>query len=402
MHVALVTALPPSRGSLTEYGAHLSAALARHPDVTRLSIIADQVAESQPGHANQGANDGHTSFPPHVDVHRVWRFGALDTALRIERCLRRLAPDGAMFNLQFASFGQERVPAAVGLLAPAASRLRRPTVTLLHNIVETVDLESAGFGRTKIDRLLARLGGYVATRALLASHRLALTLPRYVAIIESKYRARNVMHVPHGVFADPGPIEPLPAVPTVMAFGKFGTYKRVEILLEAHERLLVRDPRVRLVIAGGDSPNAPGYLDDMQRRYAHLPNVDFTGYLPEEAVPHVFAASTVVAFPYRSTTGSSGVLHQAGQYGRAAVMPRIGDLAELAEGEGYAFRDFAPDDAVGLTEALWAILADPDLARSMGETNRRAAGGPTLDDVAGTYVRTLYEVKGFQRAHRTA
>jgi glycosyltransferase involved in cell wall biosynthesis len=394
MHVAVVTTLPPSRGSLNEYGAHLVQALARNPEVTRLSVVADvpEVA----------AEDAGLSLPGHVDVQRVWRFGAMTTALTIERTLRALAPDGVIFNLQFASFGQKRVPAALGLLAPAASRMRRPTVTLLHNIVETVDLKNAGFGGNAIDQTLVRLAGTAMTRALLASDRLALTLPRYVDIVERKYRARNVLHVPHGTFADPGAVAELPEAPTVMTFGKFGTYKRVEILFEAHERLLQRDPRTRLVIAGSDSPNAPGYLAEMQARFGHLPNVRFTGYVAEEDVPRIFGDATVVAFPYRSTTGSSGVLHQAGQYGRAAVMPRIGDLAELAENEGYAFHDFAPDDVDALTEGLWDILSDPAKARSMGEANRRAASGPTIDTVAGTYVQTLHDVKEARHAHRGA
>lgn len=401
MHVAIVTALPPSRGSLNEYGAHLVQALARLPAVTRLSVVAD-VPTDYPADAPADAPADRALHPAHVDVHRTWCFGAMGTAFTIERKLRELGPDGVIFNLQFASFGQKRVPAGLGLLAPAASRMRRPTVTLLHNIVETVDLASAGFAGSVIDRALVRLAGTAMTRALLVSDRLALTLPRYVEIVEKKYRARNVMHVPHGTFAAPGEIEALPDVPTVLSFGKFGTYKRVEILLEAHEQLLERDFRVRLVIAGSDSPNAAGYLDAMRRRYGHLPNVEFSGYVPEEDVPRIFGNATVVAFPYRSTTGSSGVLHQAGQYGRAAVMPRIGDLAELAENEGYAFHDFAPDDVEALTDALWSILSDPEQARTMGEANRRAASGPTMDTVAGTYVQTLHDVKEARHAHRAA
>jgi len=110
-----------------------------------------------------------------------------------------------------------------------------------------------------------------------------------------------------------------------LLYCKFGTYKKVDLLLQAHAELLKRDPNLRLVIAGSDSPNAKGYLADAQKRFADLPNVSFWGYVAEEDVPKVFSDSTVVAFPYESTTGSSGVLHQAGQFGRAAVM-QCGEL----------------------------------------------------------------------------
>ena len=42
----------------------------------------------------------------------------------------------------------------------------------------------------------------------------------------------------------------------------------------------------------------------------------------------IFDEAAVVVFPYTATTGSSGVLHQAGSYGKAVVMPDLGDLAE--------------------------------------------------------------------------
>ena len=94
-----------------------------------------------------------------------------------------------------------------------------------------------------------------------------------------------------------------------MAFGKFGTYKRVEILIEAVEMIRKRTQEdIEVVIAGTDSPNTPGYLAEMAVKYAHVTNLRFTGYVAEEDVPVIFSESAVVVFPYTSTTGSSGVL----------------------------------------------------------------------------------------------
>src|SRR5690606_22297946 len=141
-----------------------------------------------------------------------------------------------------------------------------------------------------------------------------------------------------------------------MPFGKFGTYKRVELMLDAL-RLLEGEgyTGVEMVVAGSDSPIARGYLDQMKQTCADLPNVRFTGYVAEEDVPGIFQAATVVVFPYTSTTGSSGVLHQAGSYGRAVVLPKIGDFAEVITEEGYDGEFFNPTDAQTLAGAIARI-----------------------------------------------
>ena len=96
-----------------------------------------------------------------------------------------------------------------------------------------------------------------------------------------------------------------------MAFGKWGTYKTVDMLLTAYRKLLARGyDDVELVIAGTDSPNSKGYLAGIQQSCQDVPNVIFTGYVAEEDVEPLFTSSAVVVFPYTSTTGSSGVLHQ--------------------------------------------------------------------------------------------
>ncbi|PYE49898.1 glycosyltransferase [Deinococcus yavapaiensis] len=389
MHIALVTAYPPSRGSLNEYGFHLAAAFRRKREVDRLSILADEFPESENAESDP------------FYVRRVWRFNDPGNATRLLTELRRLKPDVVLFNLQFASFGDRRVPAALGLLAPIlASRAGFPTITLLHNIFETVDLDKAGFGGNPMLNAVTRLAGRVFTRVLLGSDLVAFTLPRYVEIIRRDYGARNVFLAPHGSFETPEPPTPLPSDPVVMAFGKFGTYKRVEELVEAHRVLLTRDPRVHLVIAGSDSPNAAGYLQSVRERYADVPNITYTGYVAEEDVPRIFRDSTVVAFPYNSTTGSSGVLHQAGQFARAAVMPNIGDLRDLIEEEGYRAEFFETGDAASLAEALWRVVSDSEHARELGLANHRAASGLTLDEVTDWYVLHFQRLLAQQAARR--
>jgi glycosyltransferase involved in cell wall biosynthesis len=242
---------------------------------------------------------------------------------------------------------------------------------------------------------MIRLFGNAVTRLLLRADLVALTIPKYVEILERKYGAANVLLAPHGAFDQaPMPSFEAPDGPLqIMTFGKFGTYKRVEALIAAYRLLLAEDrPPLDLVIAGTDSPNAPGYLESMHRRNADLPGLRFTGYVAEEDVPRIFGEAAVVVFPYTSTTGSSGVLHQAGNYGKAVALPRLGDLAELIAEEGYTGEFFEPDDASSLAASLARVLDDPVRRREIGTRNYLAACGLPMAEVVDWYLLHAQEL----------
>ncbi len=391
MRVAIVTTYPPGKGSLNEYAFHFVRALRRKPEVSRISLLVDSLPDgaAYPQEEHPAGEDrGSLSA---LEIIPCWRFDDPRNAQRIAAAARRLRPDVVLFNLQFATFGGRKLPASLGLLAPTLVRRQGiPTMVLLHNIMETVDLKSAGYADHPWLERLMRLGGSLATRSLLDSDRVAVTIPKYVEILTAKYGATNVLLAPHGAFEDtfPEPNFDLPPGPRrIMAFGKFGTYKKVEMLLDALRILEAQGcGDLEVVIAGTDSPNAAGYLAGVRSRYADLPNVRFTGYVAEEEVPRIFGEAAVVVFPYTSTTGSSGVLHQAGSYAKAVVLPQIGDLAEVITEEGYAGEFFDPDDPATLARAIEAILDSPQRRQELGLRNYYAARGLPIADVVDWYL----------------
>lgn len=196
---------------------------------------------------------------------------------------------------------------------------------------------------------------------------------------------------PHGSFDDTvsQPSFDLPDGPMqIMTFGKFGTYKKVETLIEAF-KLLKRTgdrPPLELVVAGSDSPNTPGYLANVQETYADVSGMRFTGYVAEEDVPRIFSESAVVVFPYTSTTGSSGVLHQAGDYGKAAVLPLIGDFAEVITEEGYGGEFFEIDQVESMADAIARVIDNPARRRELGTQNFLASHGLPIDEVVDWYL----------------
>ncbi|GAH15863.1 unnamed protein product, partial [marine sediment metagenome] len=103
-----------------------------------------------------------------VSVQQCWRFGDVTNALRLVKAVRKTKPDVVLFNIQFASFGSGKAAAALGLTAPALIKAAGyPTVVLLHNIMETVDLNSAGFTDSRLMSNLIRVFGNIMTRLLL-------------------------------------------------------------------------------------------------------------------------------------------------------------------------------------------------------------------------------------------
>ena len=385
--IAVVTAYPPSKSSLNEYAYHFIEALRRKPSIEEIFILTDELPDGEKYPSIKWKENSAK-----VTIIPCWKFDALGNTRRIQSVVNILKPDAVLFNIQFASFGGSRIPAALGLLAPTYIKrtLKIPTAVLLHNIMETVDLDQAGFSSNSLMTKITRFAGYLFTHAILQADLVAVTIPKYVEILRSKYQASNVFLAPHGAFYE----VPKPTFETksesklqIMTFGKFGTYKRVEKLIEAFEILQKKYPdKLELIIAGTDNPNIEGYLQGIKESYAHVNNVCYTGYVAEDAVPSLFQNATVVVFPYTSTTGSSGVLHQAGSYGKAVVLPNLGDFAELIKEEGYSGEFFEPDNAVSLSQAIETLINDESKRIEQGKQNFMASNGISINDVVDWYI----------------
>src|SRR5258707_763831 len=240
MHIALVSAFPASGGGLNQSAHQLVRRLAQRPEVSRVTVIADVTGEAE------------CYQLPKVEVVRVWRFGSPLSAYHILRALRRTRPDLVWFNFSFSSFGADPLSAGLGALIPALVRLAGfPVLVLLHWLVETSDLSDALGVRSGVRRLMIQLGGPILTRAILLANRVVVTLPRNQSILQERYGARNVALIPHGAFESIDTRrETLADGPRMLlAFGKFGTYKRLEIVMDAYTRLLEAGYDCRLVVA---------------------------------------------------------------------------------------------------------------------------------------------------------
>ena len=382
LSIAIVSPYPPSKGTLNEYAYHLVEQFKKKQAIEEIHLITDIL----PNDKVYPNNDR----PRNLHIHPVWSFNELSTSVKLKQCIDEIKPDLVLYNLQFLSFGDNKVAATLGLLSPLISKYSGiPSMVLLHNIIETVDYHSAGITQNKIMQKMYDFIGKQITKIILSASLVGVTIPKYVKILEKKYGCENVALLPHGSFESTSKpdFEYNPEKRNILTFGKFGTYKKVENLIEAI--LLVRNETgidIELTVAGTDNPNVKGYLKNVAERYSHISGLHFTGYVEEKDVAGLFSNSTIVAFDYTSTTGSSGVLHQAGSYGKAVMLPNIGDLKELISEEGYAGVYFQPNDVKGMAKAMKKLLCDDHHRVSIAEQNFAAANGLRIADIADWYV----------------
>jgi glycosyltransferase involved in cell wall biosynthesis len=376
MKICLVTAFPPSRRGLNEYGFHIARELGRDP-LLSLTILGDETEEGA------AELDG-------FEVIRCWRFDSLSNPVKLWRAIHDIKPDVVWFNLLFSTFGNKPVAAFGGLTVPVLSRLTgRYTHVTLHHLMDNIDLKDAGVRFPK----LYRAAGYAATRMLLMANSISVLLPAYRRTLIDKYRGENVHFRAHGILsARPEPPDfSLRGSPEhrILAFGKWGTYKRLDLLIEAFHELTERMPNVKLIVAGSNHPMTPGYVESIAEQLKDDPRVEFTGYVAEEDIPELFRTSSFLVLPYSSATGASGVAHLACEYGVPIVSAGIQDFREMAWNEGIAIEFYETGDARDLAARMHDLLSDDQKMREMSEQNFSAALRMTMPQIIRQYLRSF-------------
>jgi len=384
MKICLVTAFPPSRRGLNEYGYHIAKELQRDP-LLSLTVLADELDSPQP------EVEGY-------DVVRCWSFDKLSNPFRLLKAIHDLKPDVVWFNLLFSTFGSGPVAASAGLSIPALMRLSGYyTHVTLHHLMDNIDLGHAG---VRYQRLY-RAAGNLATRVLLMANSVSVLLPAYRRTLMERYGGENVHFRAHGI------LSARPEMPDfslrgnphhrILAFGKWGTYKRLELLIESFARVQQRIPEARLVIAGANHPKAAGYVESVAERFRGNPYISFTGYVTEEQIPDLFRTASVMVMPYSSATGSSGVAHIACEYGVPIICADIPDFREMGDDERLAIRFYKIGDPDDLAVCIGNVIGDGQLVHEMAEQNFSAALRMTMPQIIRQYLRS-FDLHKHQRA----
>jgi glycosyltransferase involved in cell wall biosynthesis len=389
MRICLVATFPPSGRQLNEYAFHIARELQRNPMIN-LTILADELADYQFATDADGKPLSSHAELPGFNVVRCWKFNDLTTSARLLKTIRKLQPDVVWFNLVFSTFATQEHPVAAfaGLWTPALTRaLGFRTHVTLHHIIEHVDFASAGVRQER----LFRLGSDMATRMLLKAHSVSVLLSGYQRTLIEKYSAQNVLLGTHGVFA------PRPTPPDfsargnpdhrILAIGHWGTYKRLETLMQAFPRILREMPNARLIVAGANHHTKPGYWESIREAQRGNPRIEFRGYVAEDDIPELYRTASIVVMPYDSATGSSGPAHQACEYGVPIVCADLADFRRMAADEDMAITFYDAGNSADLADKLIAILQSPEEQRQLAHHNFSAAMRMTMPSVVRRYLR---------------
>jgi glycosyltransferase involved in cell wall biosynthesis len=396
MKICLVTTFPPSTGGLSEYGFHIAQELQRNPFLS-LTVLADELPPD------------HQELPGYAVV-RCWSFDDPASVYRLLKTMQRIKPDVVWFNLLFSTFGRNPLIAFSGLMTPLLARMSgRYTHVTLHHLMDTVELKDVGVRHER----LYRFAGAVATRMLLLSNSVSVLMPGYRKILNDKYGRDNVHLRAHGILARRPEFPEFSRrgtpIHNILAFGKWGTYKRLELMIESFHLLADKMPQARLIIAGGDHPQASGYIESVKQQCADDPRIEFRGYVPEDELSELFQSASVAVMPYSSSTGCSGVAHLACAYGVPIVCADLADFRQMAQGEELAIEFYPPGDAQGLADCLLGLLENSQKLQLMATQNFSAALRMTMPNVVQKYLRhfelqqrvqTLRYVSRFRRLPR--
>lgn len=233
---------------------------------------------------------------------------------------------------------------------------RVPTLVTLQQEV----LPNQTAGGTLLMRLLMAVDRVVAvSNAVLAQAR------RSLPVIEPKSCCiYNGVEEP---LVDPAPLPWHP--PTLLYLGRLVPAKRVEVVLAAMARLLIRHPQLRLLIAG-DGPLRET-LEARARELGIAHRVEFLGWVNPDDVYTVINSATCVLMP-SLREGLPLVAVQAALMGRPIVASAVGGLVEvILDQHTGALVD--PDDFEGFVSAVARVLEDPERATCQGMAGRAHA-----------------------------
>ena len=371
LRVCFVSSYPPNRARLSEYAQNLVAALASRPAIDTLYLLVDKSDRSEEVLPED----------PKVKVLRVWKADNLLSVLSVMYYILKLRPDVVHFNVSFQSFGKNKLTNVTGLSLILLCRLLGFRVLAgVHTLGEKADLEKFHLK----DSLLNRVGILIATKIILSAQSVVVLVRSYGDFLKKRYGHKGVQYIPHGASVDPH-LKVNTNEKVILIFGHMGPHKGLPLMFEAFEKIVKEKGNIKLLVAGSNHPNFPNYLEKFVK--AHTPNVEFSGYVPQEKLGSVFRMTDVVVLPYNAAPGTSGVFHLACGYGRPIVASDLPEIRELVD-DGASAILVPPGDVDALKDAILTVLFNKEISAKMSEQNLNFAQRESWSSVAKAYEDT--------------
>ena len=150
------------------------------------------------------------------------------------------------------------------------------------------------------------------------------------------------------------------------------------LILDIAEALVKTHPRIRFVLIGNGKDER-----EFRDRASHLPNVSFTGWLPNLQV--CYETMDVFLFPSRIEALGSAML-EAMTYYLPVVASNVGGIPEVIQ-HGREGILCGPNDKRGFQDALLALFGDQALSMRLGDAACVRARQFTPERMAAQYAR---------------
>ncbi len=180
-----------------------------------------------------------------------------------------------------------------------------------------------------------------------------------------------------GQIVDPQPIRDqwdLGNGPVISFVGGFQKWHGLENLVDSFVTIQEAFPDARLFLVG-DGP----YREELDRKVASSGVQDkiiITGFVPQEQVPELLSVADITVLPYpqlpKDLWFSPLKMYEYMAAGKAVVASRSGQIADVIE-DGETGLLVEPGDVPELTDALLALLRQPEERRRLAENGRLEA-----------------------------
>jgi glycosyltransferase involved in cell wall biosynthesis len=287
--------------------------------------------------SGSGGDDTFRLVPPRQPLDGV-RFWA-ELPLRVRREAREFRPDAILVQSPYEA-------AAVLAARPGA-----PVILEVHGDWRTFTRLYGSDAR----RVLSPLADRLALRALRRVDAVR-TISSYTTQLVREAGVEPAATFPAFMDLDRflGPVTPLPERPSPIFVGVLERYKDVDGLAAAWRLAAPRLPEVTLRIVGTGSRTE--VVDGLVQS-------EWTPVVPNDEIPGMLDASTVLVLPSRSE-GLGRIVVEALCRGRPVVATRVGGITDLVrDGENGLL--VPPRDPPALADALVRVLTDQGLAERL-------------------------------------
>lgn len=117
----------------------------------------------------------------------------------------------------------------------------------------------------------------------------------------------------------------------ILFFGYIREYKGLDILLKAFELSALKDPQLKLVIAGSAQKGLEQIYSEKIESSKYKDRIIYHPmFIPKEDVAKYFLASDAVILPYKNID-HSGIIHLAYSFSKPVIATNVGDFCEVIE-----------------------------------------------------------------------